>query len=130
MKTSNFVILVVALFALALWYGERAFRITTGGPMFGMPDPGSVRLTAAFELVANAIGVAVAAISALRLLQCAFQEAKLPQLLPVVVALFGGLLLYQRHWAIAVALAVVVVGWLIVGYLRLRLKKDDEDRSA
>ena len=127
MKPQHFVALVVGLFFLALWYGEHTLAVASGMPAFRMPDPGNVRLTAALEWTANVFGVVIAAVSALHLLQCALQGAKLRQLLPVVVALFGGLLLYQRHWAVAVALAAIVVGWLVVVYLSSLEDKDDGD---
>jgi len=39
-------------------------------------------------------------------------------MLPPVIPLLGGLLVYQTHWALAVALAAVVVGWTVVEALR------------
>jgi len=55
----------------------------------------------------------------------------LQQILPLVVAFAGGLLLYQNHWATAVALAAIVISWALNECLRSdRGAKAEADGAA
>ena len=132
MKTSHIVVLVVSFFAVALWFGPHAAGFPDGRvvSMATMPDPGTVHWMAALEFTATALGIMIAAISAITILGEALRGARLPQMLPAVVALFGGLLLYQRHWSVAVSFAAIVLGWGVAEYLRPSNKKDDDDHAA
>lgn len=132
MKTSHIVLLVVSVFAVALWFGTHAAGFPDGRmvSMVTMPDPGNVRWMAALEFTATALGILIAAIGAFTVLCEALRGSRLPQILPAVVALFGGLLLYQRHWSVAVSFAAIVMGWGVAEYLRPSKKKDDDDHAA
>jgi hypothetical protein len=109
MKPINFVVLLVGLFLAALLFGRQHL---------GLDISDRFEWTLALGWAISAAGGGVAAISAFLLLQRAMNGATLPQVLPLLIALLAGLLMYQSHWAIAIALAAIVVAWSVMEFLR------------
>jgi hypothetical protein len=99
MKMRYFLILLGLFFALALWLG----RISTGMGRW----PERVDVSFAISLTALAVGCLMAAVSLFALLQRGWSGQTLDQSLPLIIALLGGLLLYQENWGIALALGMI-----------------------
>ena len=108
MKSRYVIALMVGLFVLAL--------LADRGTSFFNTD--RVRWMSALDWAITALGVGIAAISGLRLLQLALQGAKLPQIMPPVVALFAGLGMYQRFWAVPISFAAILISWLLAEHFR------------
>jgi hypothetical protein len=109
MKIQHFIILMAGLFVSLLLLGKLKLGLDPNDRFAWLQSWGWVM---------GVVGGGIAAISVLVLLQRAIAGAALPQMLPPVIPLLGGLLVYQTHWALAVALAAVVVGWTVVEALR------------
>ena len=118
----NYVVLLVGLFLAALLFGRQRL---------GLDISERFEWTLALGWAISAAGGGVAAISAFLLLQRAMNGATLQQVLPLLIALLAGLLLYQSHWAIAVALAAIVVAWSVTEFLRPSrgTKQDGQDAA-
>ena len=122
MKTLHFVVLLVGLFIAALIFIHMKR---------GVDAIDRMELSLALNWTFSAVGGALAAISGFLILSRAVTGTALTQILPLVVALAGGLLLYQNHWATAVALAAIVIGWSLNECLRSdRGAKAEADGAA
>jgi cytochrome b561 len=108
MKIRYVILILVGLFVLSL-VADRNNSVFNAD---------RARWIAALNWTAGAIGVAVAAASCIRLLMAAMQGAKLPQVMPSVIAFLAGVTLYSLFWAVPIALAAVVVCWLVVEHFR------------
>jgi hypothetical protein len=117
MKTRYFMALLLGIFVLALFFGDRAYGFN------------GLRWMQALDWTATTLGIAIAAFSVFRLFNSALQGARVAQMLPFVVAFLGGLTLYQRYWPVPIALAAVIVAWLIAERLRPADNKN-EDKTA
>jgi branched-subunit amino acid ABC-type transport system permease component len=115
MKTRYILLLLIGLFGLALLVDRNSSVFNTD----------RVRWLSALDWAVTAFGVAIAAISGMRLLQAGLQGAKLSQIMPAVVGFFAGVVMYQRYWAIPVAFACVLSCWLIVEHFRPVDKKSE-----
>jgi hypothetical protein len=91
--------LLFVFFGLALWLG----RISTGMGRW----PERVDVSFAVSLTVMAVGGMIAAVSLFALLQRGLSGQSLDQTLPLVLALLGGLLLYQVNWGIALAMGMI-----------------------
>ena len=122
MKTLHFIVLLVGLFIAALIFIHMKR---------GLDAVDRMELGLALNWTFTAVGGALAAISAFLLLIRAIAGTTIEQILPLVVAFAGGLLLYQNHWATAVALAAILIGWTLNGCLRSgsRVKADHIDMA-
>jgi hypothetical protein len=109
MKTLHFIILLIGLFLAAFLFARQRH---------GLDAMERMELSLALNWALTAVGGALAAISAFLLLLRAMAGTTLQEGLPLVVSLLGGLLLYQNHWAIAVALAAIVVAWSVTEFFR------------
>ena len=109
MKTLHFIILLIGLFLAAFLFARQRH---------GLDAMERMELSLALNWALMAVGGGLAAISAFLLLLRAMAGTTLQQGLPLVVALLGGLLLYQNHWAIAVSLAAIVVAWSVTEFFR------------
>jgi len=105
MKIRYFLILLALFFAFALWMG----RISNGVGRW----PERIDISFAVSLTALGTGAAIAAVSLFGLLQRGLQGHALDQSLPLVLALLGGLLLYQANWGIALAFGMVATAAII-----------------
>ena len=122
MKTLHFVVLLVGMFVAALIFIHMKR---------GVDAIDRMELSLALNWTFSAIGGALAAISAFLILSRAMAGTTLQQILPLVVAFAGGLLLYQNHWATAVALAAIVISWALNECLRSdRGAKAEADGAA
>jgi hypothetical protein len=121
MKTLHFVVLLVGLFIAALVFIHMKR---------GVDAMDRMELGLALNWTFTAVGGALAAISAFLLLNRAIAGTTLEQILPLVVAFAGGLLLYQNHWATAVALAAILIGWSLNHCLRPAKGAKAEETSA
>jgi hypothetical protein len=99
MKMRYFLILVIVFFGFALWMG----RLTPGMGRW----PERLDISYAVSLTALAMGGLIAAMSLFALLQRGLSGQTLEQSLPLVLALLGGLLLYQVNWGVALALGMI-----------------------
>lgn len=109
MKTLHFVVLVVGLFVAALLF----IHMKRGVDAIDRMD-----LSLALNWTFSAVGGGLAAISAFLILSRAIAGTTLEEVLPLVVAFSGGLLLYQTQWATAVALAAILIAWSLKHCLR------------
>jgi hypothetical protein len=109
MKILHFIILLGGMFLLALFLGKQRF---------GMDPSERIAWSLAWSWVMTVVGGTFAAVSVLVLLKRGIEGASLPQVLPMVIPLLGGLLIFQSHWALALGLAAVVVAWAVVDFLR------------
>lgn len=117
MKTRYIIALLLGLFVLSLVFADRSSNIF---------NTDRLKWMSSLDWAITALGTAIAAISGFRLLHAALNGHKLPQIMPAVIALFAGLTLFQRFWAIPLSFAAIVVCWLIVEYLR-PAKKESGD---
>jgi hypothetical protein len=108
MKTRTFLILLLVFFGLALWLG----RISTG--MGHWPE--RVDVSFAVSLTLMAVGGLIAAVSLFALLQRGLGGQSLDQTLPLIIALLGGLLLYQVNWGVALALGMIGTAAVVVQF--------------
>jgi hypothetical protein len=109
MKTLHFIILLVALFLVALLSSRQRL---------GIEPTDRLAWSLAWNWVMTVTGGTFAAVSVLLLLQRGMAGSGIQQVLPLVIPLLGGLLIYQAHWALAVALALVVAAWSVLEFLR------------
>ena len=121
MKTLHFIILLIVLFLAAFLFGRQRH---------GLDAMDRMELSLALNWTLTAVGGALAAISAFLLLLRAIAGTTLQQGLPLVVALLGGLLLFQNHWAIAVSLAAIVVAWSLAEFFRPSKGTKSDDKAA
>jgi hypothetical protein len=121
MKTLHFVVLLVGLFVAALIFIHMKR---------GVDAMDRMELGLALNWTFTAVGGALAAISAFLILNRAIAGTTLEQILPLVVAFAGGLLLYQNHWATAVALAAILISWSLNHCLRPPKGTKADDNSA
>ncbi len=105
MKTRYFLVLLGLFFAFALWMG----RISTGPGRW----PERIDISFAVSLTALGMGAGIAAVSLFALLQRGLSGQKLEQCLPLVLALLGGLLLYQMNWGVALALGMIATASIV-----------------
>ena len=105
MKIRYFLVLLALFFAFALWMG----RISNGVGRW----PERIDISFAVSLVALSTGATIAAVSLFGLLQRGLSGQTLEQSLPLVLAMLGGLLLYQANWGIALALGMVATAAII-----------------
>jgi len=108
MKARYIIALLVALFLLALLVDRNT----------GMFNTDRVRWMAALNWAVTALGIAIATISAFRLLHLGLQGATLPQIMPPAVAFFAGLTLFQTFWAVPLSFAAVLICWLFASHFR------------
>ena len=108
MKSRTFLILLLVFFGLALWLG----RISTG--MGHWPERVDVSFAVSLTLVA--VGGLIAAVSLFALLQRGLGGQSLDQTLPLIIALLGGLLLYQVNWGVALALGMIGTAAVVVQF--------------
>jgi hypothetical protein len=106
MKMRTFLILLVAFFAVCVFL----CRISTTGGRW----PERVDVSFAVSLTVLAVGGGIAAASLFALLQRGLSGQSLEQNLPLVIALLGGLLLFQINWGVALALGLIVAASVIV----------------
>jgi hypothetical protein len=99
MKTRTFLILLAVFFGFALWLG-RISSVTERWPE-------RVDVTFAISMTMLAAGGLIAAVSLFALLQRGLGGQSLDQTLPLILALLGGLLLYQVNWGVALALGMI-----------------------
>ncbi len=99
MKTRIFLILLFAFFILSLWLG----RISSGLGRW----PERVDVSFAISLTSLAAGSLMAVVSLFALLQRGLKGESLEQNLILLVALLGGLLIYQMNWGVALALGLI-----------------------
>ncbi len=114
MKTRTFIILLVVFFAVVLLCCQLATS-----PRW----PGRVDVNFAVSLTLLAVGGLVSAVSLFALLQRGLNGETLDRSLPLIVALLGGLLLYQANWGIALALGMIGTAVILAGCLS-RKKSD------
>ena len=117
----NFVVLLVGLFLAALLFGRQRL---------GLDISERFEWTLALGWAISAAGGGIAAISAFLLLQRATSGTSLPHVLPLLITLLAGLLMYQSHWAIAIALAAIAVAWSVTEFLRPSGKSKPDDSDA
>jgi hypothetical protein len=98
MKIRIFLILVLLFFALSLVVGRVSI---------GLRWPERVDVSYAVSLTLLAVGGLIAAVSLFVLLQRGLNGQSLDQCLPLIIALLGGLLLYQPNWGVALALGMI-----------------------
>jgi hypothetical protein len=110
MKTLHFIILLVALFLVALLFSRQRL---------GIELTDRLAWSLAWNWVMTMTGGTFAAVSVLLLLQRGMAGSGIQQVLPLVIPLLGGLLIYQAHWALAISLALVVVAWSVLEFLRI-----------
>ena len=109
MKTRTFLILLLVFFLLCLWI----CRISTGTRTWIQ----RVDVSFAISLTMLAVGGLIAAVSLFALLQRGLNGQPLDQSLPLIIALLGGLLLYQVNWGVALALGMIGSAAVITRYL-------------
>ena len=109
MKTRTFLILLAFFFLLCLW----VCRISTGA----RPWPERVDVSFAVSLTMLATGGLIAAVSLFALLQRGLNGQTLDQCVPLIIALLGGLLLYQVNWGVALALGLIGSAFIITRHL-------------
>ena len=105
MRIRYFLILLALFFAFALWMG----RISNGVGRW----PERIDISFAVSLTALGTGAAIAAVSLFGLLQRGLSGQSLEQSMPLLLALLGGLLLYQTNWGTALALGLVATAAII-----------------
>jgi hypothetical protein len=110
MKILHFIILLVVLFLAAMFLAKERFGLNP---------------SAAWVWVMMFVGGTFAAVSGLVLLQRGLAGARLQEVLPMVIPLFAGLMIYQSHWSLALGLAAIVVAWAAVDYLRAKEPKKE-----
>jgi hypothetical protein len=108
MKIRTFLILVLLFFGLSLLIG----RVSVG-PRW----PERVDVSYAVSLTLMSLGGLIAAVSLFALLQRGLGGQSLDQSLPLLMALLGGLLLYQLNWGVALALGMIGTAAIVVQYL-------------
>lgn len=108
MKTRTFLILLAVFFLLALFVG----RVSTGSRW-----PERVDVSFAVSLTMLAVGGGVAAVSLFSLLRRGLEGQGLGQSLPLIIALLGGLLLYQMNWGVALALGMIGTAVIVMEHL-------------
>lgn len=108
MKIRYIILILVGLFVLSLVADRNSSMFNTD----------RARWVAALNWTGGAVGVAVAAVSSIRLLLLAIQGARLPQVMPLVISLLAGVALYSFFWAVPIALAAIVVSWLLAEHFR------------
>ncbi len=108
MKIRTFLILLLVFFALTLWLG----RVSNG---FGR-WPEKVDVSFAVSLTLLAAGGVIAAVSLFALLQRGLNGQSLEQSMPLIIALLGGLLLYQVNWGVALALGMIGTAIVVIGH--------------
>ena len=121
MKTLHFIILLIGLFLVAFLFGRQRH---------GLDAMDRMELSFALNWALTAVGGALAAISAFLLLLRAMAGTTLQQGLPLVVALLGGLLLFQNHWAIAVSLAAIVIAWSMAEFFQPSKEAKSDEKAT
>jgi hypothetical protein len=106
MKLRIFLILLLVFFGLCLL----VCRVSTGGSFW----PQRVDVSYAVSLTLLAVGGLIAAVSVFSLLQRGLSGQGVEQSLPLIIALLGGLLLYQVNWGVALALGMVAIAAVIL----------------
>ena len=108
MKTRTFLILLAVFFAFAVWLG----RISNPAEHW----PERVDVSFAVSMTMLAAGGLIAAVSLFALLQRGLAGQSLDQTLPLIIALLGGLLLYQVNWGVALALGMIGTAAVVVQF--------------
>jgi hypothetical protein len=108
MKIRTFLILVLVFFVLTLVIG----RVSLGTRW-----PERVDVSYAVSLTLLAIGGLIATVSLFALLQRGLSGQSFDGTLPLVIALLGGLLLYQVNWGVALALGMIGTAAIVVQFL-------------
>jgi hypothetical protein len=108
MRIRTFLVLVLVFFGLALAVG----RVSIGARW-----PERVDVSYALSLTFMAAGGLTAVVSLFILLQRGLGGQGLDQSLPLIIALLGGLLLYQINWGVALALGMIGTAAIIMHYL-------------
>ncbi len=103
-----FLILMLVFFGLALCIG----RVSIGANW-----PERMDVSYALSLTFMAVGGVTAAASLFILVQRGLASQTLDQVLPLIIALLGGLLLYQINWGVAVALGMIGTAAVVMHYL-------------
>jgi hypothetical protein len=98
MKIRTFLILLFVFFGFALWTS----RVTLGSNW-----PERSGFSFAVSMTVLAAGGFIAVVSLFVLLQRGLSGQSLEHSLPLVIALLGGLLLYQVNWGAALALGLI-----------------------
>ena len=109
MKMRSFLICVFGFFLVVLLLG----RTTMGSHL-----PDRIEVSFALTLALGAVGGVIAAVSLFSLLQRSLSGQATEHNLTLVIALLGGLLLYQANWGIALALGMVATAAVVTRYLR------------
>lgn len=109
MKIRTFLILLALFFGFAAWLG----RISSATERW----PERVDVSFAVSMTMLAVGGVIAAVSLFALLQRGFSGQSLEQALPLVIAMLGGLLLYQVNWGVALALGMIGTATVVMQHL-------------
>jgi NhaP-type Na+/H+ or K+/H+ antiporter len=108
MKMRSFLICVAVFFVVVLLLG----RTTMGTHL-----PDRIEVSFALTLALGAVGGVIAAVSLFSLLQRSLAGQALEQNLALLIALLGGLLLYQANWGTSLALGMVATAVVVTHYL-------------
>lgn len=108
MKIRTFLILVLLFFIVSLVIGRVSI---------GLRWPERVDVSYGVSLTLLAVGGLIAAVSLFALLQRGLSGQSLDQSVPLVLALLGGLLLYQINWGVALALGMIGTAAVVMHYL-------------
>jgi hypothetical protein len=108
MKMRTFLLLVLGFFATVLWI----CRVKIGTQW-----PERVDVNFAVSLTVLASGGLMAVVSLFALLQRGLKGQSLDQSLPLVLALLGGLLLYQVNWGAALAFGMIGTATIVTQHL-------------
>lgn len=104
MKLRTFLICLFVFFLAVLFLG----RVSVGGAW-----PQKVDFSYAVTLTLSSAGGLMAVISVFKLFQHSTSGLSLEQIVPLVVALLGGVLLYQANWGVAIAIGAVATGAIV-----------------
>ena len=105
MKIRTLFILLFVFFAAVLWI----CRVKIGTQW-----PERVDVNFAVSLTVLASGGLMAVVSLFALLQRGLKGQSLDQSVPLVMALLGGLLMYQMNWGVALALGMIATAAIVM----------------
>jgi hypothetical protein len=108
MKIRTLFILLLLFFVVVLWI----CRVKIGTQW-----PERVDVNFAVSLTVLASGGLMAVVSLFALLQRGLKGQSLDQSVPLVMALLGGLLLYQMNWGVALALGMIAAAAIVMQHL-------------
>jgi hypothetical protein len=105
MKIRTLFLLLFVFFATVLWI----CRVKMGTQW-----PERVDVNFAVSLTVLASGGLMAVVSLFALLQRGLKGQSLDQSVPLVMALLGGLLMYQMNWGVALALGMIATAAIVM----------------